>query len=82
MKDELRPAGFSINPVNCYMIAEGLLECWEVWLIVSASGCQGGVKNQVVVLCKVSAGKVEAGEVWVLSKDIVCQGEALCGSDG
>lgn len=47
LKDELEPADFSVDPIDSYVVAEGLLEYWEVQFIVCTSGCQGVSKTRL-----------------------------------
>lgn len=81
VKDKLRPAGFAVDPVNSHMVVEGLVEWREVRLVFGASGCQTGVKNQVVALYEVTTGEIVAVELCVLLKDLVCQSKTLGDGD-
>lgn len=82
LKDELRPAHFSINSVNFHVVVEVFLKCREVCLIGSTFVCQGGVKNKVFGLFEVNASEDETGNVFALPNDLLSQGELLGGDNG
>lgn len=81
VEDKYGLVGFSVNPIDGHMIGEGLLEYWEVRLVIRVSNCQEDVENLIVVLCEVGAGEVVAGEFCVMVKNLVDHSETLRGGD-
>lgn len=54
VEDELGPVSFFIYSVDCYEVAESLLQWWNIRLVFGVFSCQRGIKDLLVVFGKVA----------------------------